>query len=88
MPCTPFNLGNGVTGVICTRGRGAQRDPCSVPGCGRPHTKLCDYPLVPLEFGKEPKTCDAKICDRCAVHVGPNCDYCPPHSRVAKPKEP
>ena len=80
MPCTPFDLGGGVTGIACTRGR--RPDPCSVPGCGRPSSRLCDYPLVPLEVGKDPKTCDAKLCPRCAVKVGPNSDYCPAHARL------
>jgi hypothetical protein len=56
-------------------------------GCGRPSSRLCDYPLVPLEFGKEPKTCDAKLCPRCAVKVGPNADYCPAHARMAAKQE-
>lgn len=85
MPCTPINLGGGVTGIICTRGR--RPGPCSVPGCGRPHEVLCDYQLVPLEFGKEPKTCDAKLCRRCAKHVGPDRDLCPPHAKLEESKD-
>ena len=84
MPCRPIAIDGKVVGIACSRGRGKLPEPCSTPGCARPHTKLCDYPLVPLEFGKEPRTCDAKLCDRCAVHVGPNTDYCRPHARLAK----
>lgn len=42
--------------------------------CGKPSTKLCDFPT-----GAGLGTCDAQICDRCAVRVAPNTDYCPKH---------
>ena len=40
--------------------------------CGGEATKLCDGP------GKKGKTCDAKICDDCALNMG-EVDYCPDH---------
>jgi hypothetical protein len=41
--------------------------------------KLCDYPLRGKRAGA---TCDRKLCERCAVHAGPDLDYCPPHARL------
>lgn len=40
----------------------------------REHTKLCDY----RPAGSQ-KTCDKKLCDKCAVKVGKDIDYCPGH---------
>jgi hypothetical protein len=54
---------------------------CQTTGCYGVEEKLCDYPVT--RKGK-PGTCDRKLCSRCAVNVGPNKDYCPPHARVAK----
>jgi hypothetical protein len=48
---------------------------CSVAGCRRSHTRLCDFPMV------GGATCDAKLCD---LHTHPQpggCDYCPYHER-------
>lgn len=58
------------TAIVCIRRPRPAR--CSV--CARRwHTKLCDGP------GKKPgKTCDAKLCDACAQHVGAE-DFCPAH---------
>ena len=53
MACKVITTGPNSMAIVCTSGRRA--DPCSVPGCGRPHEVLCDYPLAPLEFGQEPK---------------------------------
>ena len=41
--------------------------------CYSPQTKLCDFPI-------NKKTCDKKLCDRHAKHVGENKDYCPEHN--------
>ncbi len=80
MPCRTILDANGhPIGIACSRGSHAA--PCSAPGCGRSHTKLCDFPLKGAKAGK---TCDAKLCDRCAVRVGKDTDYCPAHARVAK----
>lgn len=72
MPCYPFQIGE-ARGFICTRGNRAK--PCKY--CGRPHTKLCDYPLRGAKAGK---TCDIPMCDRCATHVEPDTDYCRAHA--------
>jgi hypothetical protein len=82
MACTPIKLGDGTTMMVCVRGRRGW--PCSVPGCHRSSSRICDYPLAPLEVGKEPKTCDARLCTVHAVKIGPNVDHCPPHAKVAK----
>jgi hypothetical protein len=47
----------------------------------RPHTKLCDFPAGPG------KTCDAKMCDRCATHVGRDLDNCPRHAHFKPPAQ-
>lgn len=77
MTCRPLNFGNGVTGWACSRGERCKE-------CGGRAIKLCDYPLAGRKVGK---TCDAKLCGRCAVNVGPDRDYCPAHSRVSKQQE-
>ena len=82
MACRPFNLGNGVTGIICTRG--GRRSYCSSPGCTNYSEKLCDYPVT--RAGVQ-GTCDAKLCMRHATHVGPDRDYCPPHAKLAPKQE-
>ena len=73
MTCHP--LGNG-GGFFCTRER--RIPPCSV--CGKRLTsKLCDFALTGPRTGD---TCNRKLCEGCAVNVGPNRDYCPPHARM------
>lgn len=77
MPCAPIK-GDGVGAIVCTRGP-AKR--CK--WCQRPSTKLCDFPVK--RNGKA-GTCDASMCDRCAVTVpglGVSLDYCPPHARYS-----
>ncbi len=79
MSCEPIVGADGRTvRLACTRGR--KHAACSVPGCGREHTKLCDYALTNTSSG----TCDAKLCDAHASRVGPDRDYCPPHARLAQ----
>jgi len=49
---------------------------------GRTHraTLLCDFEIGKT-LGGEPITCDAKVCVKCAKHVGPDKHWCPKHSR-------
>lgn len=49
--------------------------------CGTKTTDyvLCDWPLTGKKIGK---TCDAVLCKRCALHVGPNRDLCPAHAHA------
>ena len=76
MTCTPINLGNGVTGFVCSRGQ-RKRAPCSA--CkDREHTLLCDHPLAGKLVGR---TCSAKLCARCAKRVDGK-DLCPPHAKA------
>jgi hypothetical protein len=80
MPCTPILDDNGnQIGWACTRGQRAK--PCRQ--CGRPSTKLCDYPLRGAKAGK---TCDVPMCSRCATTVGRSgsdtIDYCRVHAEM------
>lgn len=79
MPCRTLKDDEGrITGFMC--GRAARKlDPCR--WCGKPHTKLCDYPLRGAKAGK---TCDAPICDDCATSIGPDRDLCPAHAKLWK----
>lgn len=72
MPC---RTDGGV--IIC--GRGHRRKPCC--SCGKPSSKLCDYPLRGRLSGK---TCDRPICDVCAVKIDPkqDVDFCPTHAAM------
>jgi hypothetical protein len=72
MPCYAFKIGN-ATGFICTPRERSK--PCKY--CGRPSSKLCDYPLRGAKAGK---TCDIPMCDRCATHIDPDSDYCKAHA--------
>lgn len=73
MPCDRVDLGDGATAIVCSRGGPRCK-------CGNRSTRLCDFPLSGAKVGK---TCDAKLCERCAVRVGPNKDYCRAHADVA-----
>jgi hypothetical protein len=73
MKCRAMKLPGGGTAIVC--GPRVKSRPCHF--CKRPSTKLCDAPDPFRESG----TCDAPLCDACAVKVGPNRDYCPNHPR-------
>jgi hypothetical protein len=92
MTCNSFRFGPDAKGVaiVCSRG-GRRKAPCSVAGCGRDHTKLCDHPVARRHRfkGKLPSaTCDAKLCDGHAVPQGPDRDYCPAHAKKAASSPP
>lgn len=80
MGCKFTRLGPDSYVVACSRGRQVKR--CK--NCGRPLTKLCDYPL---RGEKKGQTCDAPLCNACAVSQGENVDYCPPHARLVEKEE-
>ncbi len=70
-----------ITVIVCRRGVRRKAAPCSIHSCTKPHTRLCDFRLTGR---KEGKTCDAKLCDDCAMPAGPGLDYCPPHTRFVE----
>ncbi len=76
MPCNTVDIGGGSYAIVCRRGN--RPKPCSI--CGRPGSKLCDFPLTGPKAGK---TCDRSLCAKCAVNVGPELDYCPTHGRMS-----
>ena len=49
--------------------------------CNRWSDKLCDFPIKPG------KTCDARICSKCATSVGPDQDHCPRHKDAKLPAQ-
>lgn len=79
MTCRTTDLGNGVAVIACSRGE-RKRSPCAI--CDDlPHEVLCDFPLSGRKAGK---TCDMKLCRRCASHVAKERDLCPAHARIEK----
>jgi hypothetical protein len=91
MKCTPIDLGNGVTGIVCSRGSRARERFCA---CGGAATKLCDFPKPARSEYAMQKTCSKPLCDGCAVRfertaendlggihkAGAIEDHCPEHS--------
>jgi hypothetical protein len=78
MACTRLIGPDGqLLGIACSRGQ--RRPRCSVPGCGRYSTRLCDFRL------RTGRTCDARLCDahRGSASGAPDVDHCPPHRRLA-----
>lgn len=81
--CKPFVVRDATGKVVgggfaCSRGSSLDRLR-KFCGCGRPATRLCDYPLRGPKSGK---TCDAPLCERCAIAVGADQDFCQPHARA------
>lgn len=54
----------------------------------RAYTKLCDFVIgsfkTSIDFQERTLTCDAKICDKCAVQIGPGFDFCHKHAKEAQ----
>ena len=69
MPCYAVKLPNGTVALV----KMARRKPKACIVCGRPASRLCDFPVAPG------KTCDRALCAGCAVQDGPDRDYCPSH---------
>jgi hypothetical protein len=78
MGCDPVDLGEGVSAIVCTRGRSGKK-PCS--SCGRPAGRLCDYPVT---RGLHKATCDRPICTRCTTSISGDRDLCRPHAALWK----
>lgn len=74
MRCTRVDAGPGFTVIVC--GSRQHQARCSVPNCGRPALKLCDFPVVRKGLQK---TCDAKLCDVHTTAIGDDRDACPAH---------
>lgn len=71
--------GIGTVHINFGSGRRAPR-PCV--HCGDMSTKLCDHRLAVDPRGPSQATCDAPICDGCALSVpGKNRDYCKHHAK-------
>lgn len=73
-------------GIACTRGR--QPKPCAY--CGRPSSRLCDFPVKVGDLGHK-TTCDAPLCDRCTTKIAGDGDLCRTHAplwdaALGKPK--
>jgi hypothetical protein len=75
MHCRDIVIDGKVVGIAC--GSRSRPKPCKQ--CGARSTRLCDYPLAGKKRGT---TCDAPLCDRCAVKVGPDRDFCRPHANL------
>lgn len=56
-------------GFMCSRS--LKDPPCS--DCGDVTDVICDYPVG------DDKTCDRRLCGRCAHEVGPDLHYCHTH---------
>lgn len=72
MTCETVQLPGGATAIVCSRGR--RHRACSVAGCARTATLLCDAPK-----GRG-RTCDAAMCAGHATEVGPDLHHCPSHA--------
>lgn len=83
MPCETVDLGNGIRGIVCSRGRRKRCSECGRLGAGY----LCDWKLRGKKKGK---TCDRPLCDRCATEVAPDRHLCRAHNERWKrhPKNP
>ena len=83
MPCDHIKFPDGVTAIVCTRGRRAAK-PRVCGACHRARaTRLCDFPIPSKRRRKTPKTCDLDICESCSKTwstAGPEAlDLCPAH---------
>lgn len=78
MQCRAVKVGE-VTAIVC----GKFKEAAKCRWCGRPSTKLCDYPLSSRGELADGKTCDAPMCDAHARNAGPNKDLCPEHAKSA-----
>lgn len=63
---------------VCDRGD-RRLGRCGCPGCFERTSVLCDFELRGKKTGK---TCDARLCLKHAVPVGPDRHLCPAHAKV------
>lgn len=77
MVCRPMRDAEGrPIGIVC--GPKTPQRRCSEPGCTKPSTVLCDWPVEGVH--RPEKTCDRKLCQEHAHRVGRDTDYCPQHA--------
>jgi hypothetical protein len=74
----PTHVSEHVGTIIC------RRETRTCQAHRRRATKLCDFKLSGARQGQ---TCDAPLCDACAVSQGKGIDYCPPHARFVHRNE-
>jgi hypothetical protein len=75
--CVTIRDGAGkAIGIACTS---RPRLRCATAGCTGEGSVLCDYPITRRNRAG---TCSRRVCGKCAKHVGPKLDYCPPHARL------
>jgi hypothetical protein len=67
MGCSHVRVG-GIDAIVC--------GPTQRCKCGRRATRLCDWKIP----GKKSGTCDAPLCDICAIVPAPEKDLCPKHA--------
>lgn len=72
MHCSLVNV-DGIVARIC----GGRRRIPACRFCGAPAGLECDFP-------KGKKTCDEKLCRRCAIAGGKNLDFCPDHPVIVQ----
>lgn len=66
-------------GMAITCSRGERTKKCKQ--CGERAELLCDFELGGTKRGK---TCDAPLCRRCAIEVGPDRHLCRPHDAIER----
>jgi hypothetical protein len=76
MPCIVVSLPSGERTLMHTA---AQRLLTCHFCRQQPAVKLCDYPVKTGDVGHT-RTCDAALCNHCAIAKGKNRDYCPVHA--------
>lgn len=72
--CVRVDLPGGGTALVSISGNAK-----ACRSCGRLASFACDMGRRDRASG----TCDAPICERCRVPVGPGRDYCPPCAELA-----
>lgn len=70
-------------GVVHINFGSGKRAPLPCAHCRAMSTKRCDHQVAERGAGWKSTTCDAPICDDCALHVpGKNLDYCKHHAKL------
>lgn len=75
MTCERVHFGDGIVGILCSRGSRTRRR-CA---CGRLAGYLCDAPR-----GTRGRTCDVPLCEACRVRAGEDLDLCRVHAALAE----